>query len=474
MMAAVYLSITHFTSILFVAKELKSLGGFVILHRHFTRYCEIQIGYKHTCGATEQPLAASFPFNKTMGEEGLIVVSVIPVEEKGETPRGPGTKSVRLHYLDWLRVLAILGVIIFHAVHPFDHISWHIKDSAPSVPVTLLTVSLYPWGMPLFFLISGVGSWFALKRRTGRQYTSERVTRLGVPFLVGSLLLTPIMAFFETSHMGLYEGSFTDFVLNPGVFKAFFREFHPLNFSPRVFAALGYHLWFLGFLFAFSLIALPLFLWLRGDSGRRLVERLGWLGEKRGGLLLLIVPLTLIQVVLRPPYPTEHDWAGFATMLVFFVSGYVIYSEERLTQAIRRDWPLTMALGLVTSALILSSTLSGIGASPSNISNEIGLVLQWTVLVVNGLSWSLFILSMGMRYLDFRNRWLEYGQTAIMPLFLLHQPVIIAIAYYVVQWDTGIAVKLPVVLLGSLTVTLAIFEGIIKRIKPLRAFFGIK
>ncbi|MCZ2809250.1 MAG: acyltransferase family protein, partial [Candidatus Bathyarchaeota archaeon] len=91
-------------------------------------------------------------------EYWFIAASVIPVEKEDETPQVPKQKTVRLHYLDWLRVLAILGVIIFHAVHPFDHISWHIKDSAPSVPVTLLTVSLYPWGMPLFFLISGAAS----------------------------------------------------------------------------------------------------------------------------------------------------------------------------------------------------------------------------------------------------------------------------------------------------------------------------
>jgi len=59
-------------------------------------------------------------------------------------------------------------------------------------------------------------------------------------------------------------------------------------------------------------------------------------------------------------------------------------------------------------------------------------------------------------------------------MFLLHQPVIIAIAYHVVQWDTGVQVKLPLVLLGSLVVTLALFEGLIKRVGPLRAFFGMK
>lgn len=407
-------------------------------------------------------------------EYGLIAASVIPVEKIGETPQIPRQKSVRLHYLDWLRVLAILGVIIFHAVHPFDHISWHIKDPEPSVPVTLLITLLYPWGMPLFFLISGASTQFALRRRTGHQYASERVTRLLVPFLVGSFILTPIMAYFETSHKELYLGSFTRFILNPDVIKAFFTEFHPLSFNPQIFAALGYHLWFLGFLFAYSLVALPLFLWLRRPSGKRLIEQLGKIGEKRGGLLLLIIPLVVIQITLRPHYPTEHDWAGFATMLVFFVSGYVFYSDERFIRAISRDWPFGLALGLLTSALILMSTLSGLEASPSNISSELDVGLQWAVISVNGLAWSLFIISMGMRYLDFGNRWLEYGQVAIMPLFLLHQPVIIAIAYYVVQWDVGILVKLPVVLLGSLAVTFAIFEVFIKRVGPLRAFFGMK
>lgn len=399
---------------------------------------------------------------------------MIPVESEDETPLSLRKKSARLHYLDWLRVLAILGVIVFHAVHPFDHITWHIKDPEPSLPVTLFIVSLYPWGMPLFFLISGAGSYFALRRRTGRQYAKERVARLLFPFLVGSLILTPIMAYYEMIHKGLYVGSFTRFILDPGGIRAFFTEFHRLRFGPMVFGALGYHLWFLGFLFAFSLIALPLFLWLRGTSGKRFIGRLGWLGGKRGGLLLLIIPLTLIQVVLRPQYPTEHDWADFVTMLVFFVSGYILYSDERFTRAIRRDWSFGLALGLFTSALILSSTLSGFVASPSDISNELDIVLQWTVLSVNGWAWSLVIISVGMRYLDFRNRWLEYGQAAIMPLFLLHQPVIITLAYYIVQWDTGVLVKLPVVLLGSLAVTLAIFEAFIKRVGPLRSFFGIK
>jgi hypothetical protein len=47
------------------------------------------------------------------------------------------------------------------------------------------------------------------------------------------------------------------------------------------------------------------------------------------------------------------------------------------------------------------------------------------------------LLAVGMRYLNFRNKWLEYGQEAILPIYLLHQPVIIAISFLVVRWDTS-------------------------------------
>ena len=78
--------------------------------------------------------------------------------------------------------------------------------------------------------------------------------------------------------------------------------------------------------------------------------------------------------------------------------------------------------------------------------------------------------------------WLRYGGETIMPFFVLHQPVIIAIAYFVVQWDTstalgagtGITLKLLVVVLGSLLVTLGLVELIIKRIPVLRGLFGMK
>jgi glucan biosynthesis protein C len=376
-------------------------------------------------------------------------------------------KPARLYYIDWLRLLAILGVFLFHAVHPFDATPWHIKNADTSLVVTLVfVVFLYPWGMPLFFLLSGTASRFALRRRTPRQYAIERVQRLLIPFLVGAILLSPLQLYLEWSHQvqaGVFAGTLLEFLAS--------RE---VGFSPQVFGWSGYHLWFLGFLFAYSLIALPLFLWFKQDAGQRFIDWLGRLCDRRGGLFLFLIPLVLVQLFLRPFFPAEHHWADFVYTFVFFISGYILYADDRFTQAIRRDWPLMLAAGILSTLYFIGTAAAGVAMDWMSDPGLPQFYLGWSIFSVNSWCWTMFVLYIGMRYLDFTNKWLRYGGETIMPFFVLHQPVIIIIAYFVVQWDAGITVKLLVVVLGSLLVTLGLVELVIKRIGVLRGLFGIK
>ena len=103
---------------------------------------------------------------------------------------------------------------------------------------------------------------------------------------------------------------------------------------------------------------------------------------------------------------------------------------------------------------------------------EPGFYLIWTTWSVNGWCWSIFMLYIGIRFLDFKNKWLEYGQEAILPFFVLHQPVIIAIAFFVVQWELGITLKLPIVVASSFVITVRIYEPILKRIPVIRRLWG--
>jgi peptidoglycan/LPS O-acetylase OafA/YrhL len=237
---------------------------------------------------------------------------------------GSTQDSAHLHYIDWLRVLAILMVFLFHAVHPFDFGDWQVKNVEQSEILTIILLILSIWGMPFFFLIAGAGSWFALQRRTGRQYISERFYRLLLPFIVGAILFSPIEYYCESLNK-IQRGILTSY---PG-FLSVFLTFNPLmlgfpGFSPRWFGVAGYHLWFLGFLFCFALLTLPFFSWLKKKPGSSLLAwAAGWC-EPRGGLFLFIIPLAIVKLSLAPFFPPplgEHDWADFIFQMCFLPLG---------------------------------------------------------------------------------------------------------------------------------------------------------
>ena len=380
--------------------------------------------------------------------------------------------TTRLHYLDWLRVIAILGVWAYHSARPFMLQDWLINNTQKSPTITFIfLIFLGSMGMPLFFMMAGAGCLFALRRRKGGQFVAERSERLLIPFVIGCILLSPVQFYLEWLHKGWYQGPFLAFI--PLLVS---DRLHLLasTFSPRIFEALGSHLWFLGFLFTFSLIALPLFLWLKKEPGQKVIAWLGKLGEKRGGLLLFVLPVAAVRMSLQPFFPGYTDWADFTYMLVFFVYGYIIFADQRLVQAVRRDWRIALTVGVVSTLTMLAALVFGEGSQWVKDPHTAGFYLGWGLVGVNGWCWTLFALWVGMRLFDFRNRWLDRGQELIVPFYVFHQPPIVFLAFFVVQWQVSLPVKLLVIVLGSFIVTLSLCEGVVRRIKPARALFGMK
>lgn len=379
-----------------------------------------------------------------------------------DVPQG----AVRLHYLDWLRVLATLGVFFFHVINVFGPARFEINNAERSDAIMAIQGFFYPWGMPLFFLVSGAGSWFALRRRTAGQFTRERTLRILVPFFTGTLLLGPVQLYLSWSHKsqtGAFPGSFPDFLVNrlPRV-------------SPKYLGAFGYHMWFLGFLFAYALLALPLFTWFKGQAGREFTSRLAGLCERRGAILLFILPVALVRLGLQPFFPQLQDWADFFSYGIFFVSGFVLYADERFTRAIRRDWGFLLGVAVVAT---LASMVIVVSLESFDVERAPGTFLEfvlWGLIAASAWCSTAFVLFIGMRYLDRDSRTLRYGQETLLPFFLVHQPAILAVAYFVVQWEAGITIKLLIVLFGAFALSIAVVELVIKRIGLLRLLFGMK
>jgi hypothetical protein len=388
-------------------------------------------------------------------------------------------KPVRLHYIDWVRLLATIGVFLYHATRPFGHLEGQIKNDEISIVITVIfLLILGPFGMPLFFMMAGASTKFALKRRTGSQYAIERIQRLVIPFIVGVILLTPPAFYIMWVFNGEFEGSFLSFL--PEFFRSILSPSLQELLNPSIFEYYGFHLWFLGFLFSFSMISLPIFLWLKGDRGGRFISRLAELWERRGGFFLFIIPIMLARLILQPYFPEYTSWADFAFFLLYFIYGYIIYSDDRFMNIVERDWKLALITGIGSTmamigiAVVLEASQPGL-VSEWYINNEyLGFYVIWILISINSWSWVVVALYVARRILNFRNKWLEYGQEALLPFYVFHQLVIFIFAFYILKWDTGILPKLSALLLSSFVITLALHEFVIKRLKPMRALFGMK
>ncbi len=173
---------------------------------------------------------------------------------------------IRRYDIDWLRVIAVLLLFPYHIARIFNlDEEFYVKSATLSKGLTYFVEYLGPWHMPLLFFLAGASTWFALSHRDGRHYAGERFKRLFVPFLFGLVLLIPPQSYLGLLSHGGDPGSFFNWLPN---------FFHLSEVDPDGYFMGGLtfgHLWFIIHLFFYSLIALPIVLFLRRGAGRRLV-----------------------------------------------------------------------------------------------------------------------------------------------------------------------------------------------------------
>mgnify|MGYP001025463243 FL=1 len=121
--------------------------------------------------------------------------------------------SKRLHYIDWLRVLAVLLLFPFHTWRIFNAGDpFYVKSAYLSQTINSVIWFIDFWHMPLLFLLAGASTYFALRKRTGLQYAGERLLRLGVPLLFGWAVLIPPQTWYGARFNSGYTGSFFSYL----------------------------------------------------------------------------------------------------------------------------------------------------------------------------------------------------------------------------------------------------------------------
>ncbi|WP_406437860.1 acyltransferase [Streptomyces sp. NBC_01613] len=380
--------------------------------------------------------------------------------ERATTPR-------RRFELDALRALVVLGLVFFHAALVFDPDDDFYVKNADTTPVVTYFAGLgVVWAMPMLFLVAGLGSRHSIRRRGPRGFARERLLRLGVPLVLATLLIVPVPQWLRlrAADPGYHESywhfwpRFLTVHLDLGDF--------PFILSGKYFET-G-HLWFVVLLIAFCLLLAPVAAPFAAGA-----ERAAQAVERRPALLLLpALPLAAINALLG----MEESYAGWNrwAYLLFFLFGYALADDERIRAALRH---LAVPVGVAGLALF-AATAPGFSAADDPFTDWTPLALSTRALFsAAGWCWVTAILGLLDRRPHTRRTpgpVLGYLAIAALPLYVLHQPVVVAFAYGVVGWSAPIAVKYAAIVVGSLVVIFLVYEYGVRRTRVTRFLFGMR
>ncbi|QNL49035.1 acyltransferase family protein [Olivibacter sp. SDN3] len=376
--------------------------------------------------------------------------------------------TARVNYLDWLRIFAIIGVLLFHSAMPFSKdYQWHISNPEGSDILTEFIFWLSRFRMPLLFFISGAVTWFMVKRRTTSGFILLRLRRLFIPLIVGILVVVPPQVYLERLSQG-YKGSYWTFLLS--VFS--FKPYPEGNFS-------WHHLWFIVYLFIYDMLLAPFFKWCAGEQAVDFRQKLHFFATKKN-VYLLIIPTSLLYGIMVSSYPQTNalinDPLFFIYWMGFVLVGFICMVQPTIIQSLERNRHLSLGIAFLLLVIVNcirwgSFEWSG-HSSPARESWHTKLfstsfpLMAWT--------WVFAIVGYGKRYLNITNRAMDYLNTSIYPFFILHQTVIILITYRVVQSTDGIGLKYVFIVISTLFATIMTYHLFIRPFPIMRFLFGMK
>jgi glucans biosynthesis protein C len=368
--------------------------------------------------------------------------------------------SGRVHYIDWLRVLAVLLLFPFHAGRVFNAGElFYAKSAIGSVPIGYVLGFIDRWHMPLLFMLAGASTYFAMKRRSVGKYAGERAGRLLVPLLFGIFVIVPPQTWLGSRTNDAYTGSFVDYLaslrfLNPD--NLFGRGDYYGGVSPA-------HLWFILFLWMIAMMVLPLLAWGRSARGSAALAR-----AARAIAKPVWWPVVVFAILVGEGLP---DFGGKVLFLylAYFVVGYIAMHDDAFADATVR-WRIP---ALVAGVLITVVTLTFYWAERSYPDPSVPRALFAYVRDAGGWLTIVGLLGFGRVLLDRPSRSLSYLAEASYPVYILHQTVIVALGFYLVTVVPSPAIGWPLLIALAVAVTFALYE-VVRRVPPLRFLFGMR
>ncbi len=368
---------------------------------------------------------------------------------------GEVTSGKRLSELDWLRVILIFAVFLHHVLMPFNGDGWHIQNAESSKLLDDIMVYFEQLRLPTLFFIAGAGSVLLLRKISGMKFLGDKFLRLFVPLIVGILFIVPPQSYVESiERYASYWAAYPELAL---------------RFSAN-------HLWFIEYLIVFFVLALPLAGLFKSKFGSQLSDAVRRLSGKRFGLLSLAIVLATLRVVLKNYFPEDdhaiENLSSSVFYLFFFAAGMLFMQRTEIWSSLAKHRRVSLYSLVACSVLFY-----GYYFSP-DLSGVLSLKQRWAIwwLVCSLVSWTAMLTMLGyaQEYLTTTPAWLKTCNELAYPFYILHQTVIVVLAYFVVSFTWALPMKIGVLLVASLAIIVALCWLVVRPFNIFRVLFGLR
>lgn len=334
--------------------------------------------------------------------------------------------SKRQFYIDNLRWLIILLLIPFHAA-----VAWNTWNEPNYIifegnrVLSSMVVFCSAFIMPLLFLLAGVSTKLALSKRSYGQYITERVKRLVVPLVFGTVLFMPLMTFIAAKHNLHYSGSIIDHYVR------FFTRLTDFTGADGCFSFGQF--WFLLYLFIISVVSLAVIALVRKLGLEKDVNIPLWI------IVLLCIPLPFLRELL------SVGGKSFAEFTYLYLLGYYVFSNTKTVEKISKFGIVFLSVGIIASVLnVYLFVWSGMDYPVTN--NIAKTVSEWFMI--------LGLIGTGKAYFDYSDKISNFLTQRSFAIYSLHYIFVVLMQFIAVGFakdNMMLLFLLPVVVTYLLT-----------------------
>lgn len=373
------------------------------------------------------------------------------------------SKNPRLFYLDWLRVIAFGILVLVNCAEVFASPHWWIANTETNQTIADVLKFFRQWRMPLLFIISGVAVSILLEKRSIIQFIDDRLTRILIPLVSGMIIVVPPMIFF----IWRFDGS-----LEP------IQDFYLRLLTPEWFPRGNFHwlhLWYLAFIFIFSIAILPVISLLKTKGGQAVLAAVT-IVMSRPAVLFPVILLLHLPYYVTLNFVSSDNITDLLYYIPYFLFGTLFFKQSQIREVFMQNRRAALISGTVTTIILYSFVWlqSDTSAISPGIQRWVEGPLLLPLISLNQWFWVIGLSGLAIRYLNFGSKFLTYANGVVYPLYILHQTIIIALAYYLIPMDASILTKFCLIFTGTFTIILLTYEVLLKRFTILKLMFGIK